>query len=77
MRIKDQWNEQRIFASRTFAAILIIGLLSLSLLGKLIERIPKRLRGNIHGDCRALRRAHRLACQEDDRCRARGFQRRG
>jgi cell division protein FtsI/penicillin-binding protein 2 len=36
MRIKDQWNEQRIFASRTFAAILIIGLLSLSLLGKLI-----------------------------------------
>jgi penicillin-binding protein 2 len=35
MRIKDQWNEQRIFSSRTFAAILIIGLLSLSLLGKL------------------------------------------
>ncbi len=35
MRIKDQWNEQRIFSSRTFAAILIMGLLSLSLLGKL------------------------------------------
>src|SRR5258708_28750950 len=35
MHIKDQWNEQRIFSSRTFAAILIIGLLSLSLLGKL------------------------------------------
>jgi penicillin-binding protein 2 len=35
MRIKDQWNEQRIFSSRTFAAIVIIGLLSLSLLGKL------------------------------------------
>ncbi len=36
MRIKDQWNEQRIFTSRTFAAIVIIGMLSLSLLGKLI-----------------------------------------
>jgi penicillin-binding protein 2 len=35
MRIKDQWNEQRIFSSRTFAAILIIGVLSLTLLGKL------------------------------------------
>ncbi len=36
MRIKDHWNEQRIFGSRTFAAILIIGLLSLTLLGKLL-----------------------------------------
>ena len=36
MRIKDQWNEQRILSSRTFAAVLIIGLLSLSLLGKLV-----------------------------------------
>src|SRR6478672_428783 len=36
MRIKDQWNEQRILSSRTFAAILIIGVLSLSLLGKLV-----------------------------------------
>jgi penicillin-binding protein 2 len=36
MRIKDQWNEQRIFGSRTFAAIVIIGLLSLTLLGKLL-----------------------------------------
>jgi penicillin-binding protein 2 len=35
MRIKDQWNEQRIFSSRTFAAVLIMGLLSLTLLGKL------------------------------------------
>ena len=35
MRIKDQWNEQRIYSSRTFAALLIIGLLSLSLLAKL------------------------------------------
>ncbi len=35
MRIKDQWNEQRIYSSRTFAALLIIGLLSLTLLGKL------------------------------------------
>jgi penicillin-binding protein 2 len=35
MRIKDQWNEQRIYSSRTFAAILIIGLLSLTLLAKL------------------------------------------
>ena len=36
MRIKDQWNEQRIYSSRTFAAMLIIGVLSLSLLGKLV-----------------------------------------
>ena len=35
MRIKDQWNEQRIYSSRTFAALLTIGLLSLTLLGKL------------------------------------------
>ena len=35
MRIKDQWNEQRIYSSRTFAALLIIGLSSLSLLAKL------------------------------------------
>lgn len=35
MRIKDQWNEQRIYSSRTFAALLIIGVLSLTLLGKL------------------------------------------
>jgi len=37
MRIKDQWNEQRIYASRTFAALLVVGLLSLTLLGKLIH----------------------------------------
>ena len=36
MRIKDQWNEQRIYSSRTFAALMIIGLLSLSLLAKLL-----------------------------------------
>ena len=36
MRIKDQWNEQRIYSSRTFAALLIMGLLSLSLLAKLL-----------------------------------------
>jgi penicillin-binding protein 2 len=36
MRIKDQWNEQRIYSSRTFAALLIIGVLSLTLLGKLV-----------------------------------------
>ena len=36
MRIKDQWNEQRIFSSRTFAALVIIGLSSLALLGKLL-----------------------------------------
>jgi penicillin-binding protein 2 len=35
VRIKDQWNEQRIYSSRTFAAMFIIGLLSLTLLGKL------------------------------------------
>ena len=33
MRIKDQWNEQRIYASRTFTALLLVGLLSLTLLG--------------------------------------------
>jgi len=36
VRIKDQWNEQRIFGSRTFAALVIMGLLSLTLLGKLL-----------------------------------------
>jgi len=36
MRIKDQWNEQRIFSSRTFAALLIIGLLSCALVVKLV-----------------------------------------
>ena len=36
MRIKDQWNEQRIYSSRTFAALVIIGLCSLSLLAKLL-----------------------------------------
>ncbi len=35
MRIKDQWNEQRIYSSRTVAAMSVIGLLSLALLGKL------------------------------------------
>ena len=35
MRIKDQWNEQRIYSSRTFAALLIMGLLSLALFFKL------------------------------------------
>ena len=35
MRIKDQWNEQRIYTSRNFAALLIMGLLSLTLLAKL------------------------------------------
>jgi penicillin-binding protein 2 len=35
VRIKDQWNEQRIYKSRTVAAMSIIGLLSLALLGKL------------------------------------------
>jgi penicillin-binding protein 2 len=36
VRIKDQWNEQRIFRSRTFGALVIIGLASLTLLGKLL-----------------------------------------
>jgi len=36
MRIKDQWNEQRIYSSRTFAALVIIGVCSLSLLAKLL-----------------------------------------
>jgi penicillin-binding protein 2 len=36
MRIKDQWNEQRIYSSRTFVALLVIGLLTLSLLAKLV-----------------------------------------
>jgi penicillin-binding protein 2 len=36
MRIKDQWNEQRIYSSRTFAALVIMGVCSLSLLAKLL-----------------------------------------
>ncbi len=35
MRIKDQWNEQRIYSSRTFAALLIIGMLCVALFTKL------------------------------------------
>ena len=36
MRIKDQWNEQRIYSSRTFAALLVTGLLSFALFGRLV-----------------------------------------
>jgi penicillin-binding protein 2 len=36
VRIKDLWNEQRIFLSRTVAAMTIVGLLSLALIGKLV-----------------------------------------
>ena len=36
MRIKDQWNEQRIFSSRSFAALVVMGLLSVALIGKLV-----------------------------------------
>ncbi|HVN99282.1 MAG TPA: penicillin-binding protein 2 [Steroidobacteraceae bacterium] len=36
MRIKDQWNEQRIYSSRTFAALLVMGLLSFALFGRLV-----------------------------------------
>ena len=36
MRIKDQWNEQRIYSSRTFAALLVMGLLSFTLFGRLV-----------------------------------------
>jgi len=36
MRIKDQWNEQRIFSSRSFAALVVMSLLSVALIGKLV-----------------------------------------
>lgn len=36
MRIKDQWNEQRIFSSRSFAALVVMALLSAALIGKLV-----------------------------------------
>jgi len=36
MRIKDQWNEQRIFTSRSFAALVVITLLSGTLVAKLV-----------------------------------------
>jgi penicillin-binding protein 2 len=36
MRIKDQWNEQRIYSSRTFAALFLMSLCSFALLGKLV-----------------------------------------
>jgi len=36
MRIKDQWNEQRILSSRSFAALVIMGLLSAALIAKLV-----------------------------------------
>jgi len=35
VRIKDQWNEQRIFSQRTVGAMLVIGLLMLALLTRL------------------------------------------
>ena len=35
VRIKDHWNEQRIFIGRTFAAMVIIALLTVILIGKL------------------------------------------
>ena len=36
MRIKDQWNEQRIFSSRNFAALVVMALLSGALIAKLV-----------------------------------------
>jgi penicillin-binding protein 2 len=36
MRIKDQWNEQRIFSSRNFAALVVMALLSGALITKLV-----------------------------------------
>jgi penicillin-binding protein 2 len=35
VRIKDQWNEQRIFSQRTLGAMLVIGLLVLTLMARL------------------------------------------
>jgi penicillin-binding protein 2 len=35
VRIKDQWNEQRIFAQRTLSAMVVIGVLVLALLARL------------------------------------------
>jgi len=35
VRIKDQWNEQRIFSQRTLGAMLVIGVLVLALLVRL------------------------------------------
>ena len=36
VRIKNHWNEQRIFAQRTFAAMTVVALLGLILLGRLV-----------------------------------------
>lgn len=36
VRIKNHWNEQRLFAQRTFAAMLIVALLGFVLLGRLV-----------------------------------------
>jgi penicillin-binding protein 2 len=35
VRIKNQWNEQRIFAQRTFAAMLVITVLIITLISRL------------------------------------------
>ena len=35
VRIKDQWNEQRIFTQRTLGAVVVIAVLVLTLLGRL------------------------------------------
>jgi penicillin-binding protein 2 len=36
VRIKDQWNEQRIFSQRTLGAMLVISVLVLTLIGRLV-----------------------------------------
>ena len=35
VRIKDQWNEQRIFGQRTIGAVVVIALLVITLLARL------------------------------------------
>ena len=36
VRIKDHWNEQRIFAQRTLGAVVVIAVLVLTLIGRLV-----------------------------------------
>jgi cell division protein FtsI/penicillin-binding protein 2 len=35
VRIKDHWNEQRIFTQRTLGAVIVIALMVLTLIGRL------------------------------------------
>ena len=48
MRIKDQWNEQRILQSRSYVALLLVGLATLALVGALVWPVVTGVLGRFH-----------------------------